>query len=343
VTASNTATCIPAFCIFDPTAEPSPAQVIFKGLLAKDELAVWIGHEKCFKTTVLLNLSICAAIGRDFLGFQFVAPQPLRVVMFDYESQDNSIHRRYDATCDAMKLSDELRDRLRDNLKIIELRKMVQQGQVIPRIDDSQQGEEFWRRAAATYPADLYSIDPMRCLHGGDENNSTLEKTLADIRSVFKSTIVIPHHMTKRSRNPKDNVRLSADMRLWSDGCRGSGAIKAHADVIVCQEHMKEDDTDVVYLGAFMKDAGDVDPMALEESAPESFLWVPQEKLPDELRRAYDVLRQSETTVWPTQAEAARRVILANNVSRATANRHVKNLIQRRLLTESGAGIGVAV
>ena len=148
-----------------PNSGESPSELIFKGFLAKDELAVWIGHEKCFKTIVVLNLCICAAIGRDFLGFQFAAPQPLRVVMFDYESQDNSIHRRYAAICNATRLSDEHRYQLLQNLKIIKLREMIQQGFVIPRIDDRNRGEAFWRDAAATYPADLYVIDPMGCLH----------------------------------------------------------------------------------------------------------------------------------------------------------------------------------
>jgi len=67
--------------------------------------------------------------------------------------------------------------------------------------------------------------------------------------------------MTKQSRKPGDNVRLAAEMRLWSDVARRSGAIKAHADVIVRQERAKEKDADIVYFGAFMKDAGDVDPM----------------------------------------------------------------------------------
>jgi hypothetical protein len=334
---TNTATSIPASCIFNPTAEPSPAQVIFRGFLAKDELAVWIGHEKCFKTTAVLNLCICAALGRDFLGFQYVAPQPIRVVMFDYESQDNSIHRRYDAICDAIKLSDGDRDRLRENLKIIELRKIIHEGQVIPRIDNRQHGEEFWRRAVADHPADLYVIDPMRCLHGGAENDSTIETTLGDIRRIFHSTIIIPHHMTKQSRNPKDNVRLVADMRLWSDGCRGSGAIKGHSDVIVCQDRVKEDDADVVYLGAFMKDAGDVDPMPLEESAPDSFLWVPRTKLPEKLHTALDMLRKTDIPSWPSRAAVA-GTLMSQGVKRATAFRHVKALIERKCLCEVNVG-----
>lgn len=334
----GTATSIPTSCLFDPAQEPSRTQVIFKGLLAKNELAVWLGHEKEFKTTVTLNLCICAAIGRDFLGFQFVAPRPLRVVMFDYESQDNSIHRRYHAICDAMGLSDGLRNRLRENLQIVELRRIIQSGQVIPRIDDGSPGAEFWRGAVVDHPADLYVIDPLRCLHGGTENDSVIEQTLAGIRQIFQSTIIIPHHMVKRSRNPKDNVHLKDNMRLWSDGCRGSGAIKGHADVIVCQERMTEDDMDIVYLGAFMKDAADVDPMPLVESKPDSFLWVPQTKLPDQLKHSLDILVRTAIPAWQNRSGVV-ETLMSAGVTRATAFRHVKQLILRKRLYEAdGSG-----
>ena len=342
MTVTSTATSIPASCIFDPTAEPLRRPVFFSGLLAKDELVVWIGREKDRKTTVVLNLAICAAIGRDFLGCRFVASTPLRVVIFDYESQDDSIHRRYHAICDAMKLSPEVRERLRQNLLIVELRRITQQGSVIPGIDTSH-GKEFWRRAVAEHPADLYIIDPMRCLHSQSENDSIIINTLTDIRNVFQNTLIIPHHMVKRSQNRKDNTRLADDMRLWSDGARGSGAIKAHADVIVCQERtIERDGTEVVHFGAFMKDAAEVEPMPLQESTPESFLWVPCEKLPDELRRSYDVLCQSGATSWRNQAEAAKTIILSIGVVRSTANRHVKSLIDRgRLIVESDGMIGL--
>src|SRR5271167_5202166 len=84
---------IPASYIFDPKAKHSHTEPIFAGLLARNELAVWIGHEKHRKTTLVLNLAVCASLGRDFLGSRFAAAAPLRVVMFDYESKDDSIDR----------------------------------------------------------------------------------------------------------------------------------------------------------------------------------------------------------------------------------------------------------
>jgi len=76
-TPNNPLFAIPAKYLFDPTAKPSPDEQIFAGFIAKDELAVWIGHEKHRKTTLVLDFAIAAAVGQDFLGFRFAAPAPL--------------------------------------------------------------------------------------------------------------------------------------------------------------------------------------------------------------------------------------------------------------------------
>jgi hypothetical protein len=84
--------------------------------------------------------------------------------------------------------------------------------------------DEYWREAVQTNPADLFIIDPFRNLQ--NENDSTIEGLLAKIRRTFgKSAVIIAHHMVKRSANKKENIRLVDDMRLFSDGGRGSGAI----------------------------------------------------------------------------------------------------------------------
>jgi RecA-family ATPase len=88
--------------IYEPTAQHSRAEQIFQGFLAKDELAVWIGHEKHRKTTLVLDFAVAAALGRDFLAFRFMPSTALRVVMFDYESKDDSIYRRSEAICNAL-------------------------------------------------------------------------------------------------------------------------------------------------------------------------------------------------------------------------------------------------
>jgi hypothetical protein len=348
---NNPPSAIPAKYLFDPTAKPSPDEQIFQGLLAKDELAVWIGHEKHRKTTLVLDFAISAALGQDFLGFRFAAPAPLRVVMFDYESKDNSIHRRRNKICEAMRLSTGLLARLAKNLTIVELRHMIHDGLKVPKIDKFYKttdgkhtfsGEDWWRSAVAEHPADLYIVDPLRCLHGSAESDSAIEETLRLIRGVFRRTTIIPHHTVKSSRNPKENVRLVDNMRLWSEQCRGSGAIKGHADLIVCQEREIQDETEIVCFGGFMKDSADIDPIPLVESAQESFLYVPHTDLPEKLATARDVLVASGVMSW-TNRSAMAETLIAGGVKRATAYNRIKQLIQYGVLRERTTGLDAGI
>src|SRR5207302_9305541 len=128
------------------------------------------------------------------------------------------------------------------------------------------------------------------------------------------------------------NGRLVDNRGLWSEQCRGSGAIKGHSDVIICQEReIDTDETEVVYLGGFMKDAGDIDPIPLVESATDSFWWTPQTKLPEQLHKSFEALRDSRITSWADRKTVAETLMLAG-VPRSTAFRHIKQLIQRGVL-----------
>src|SRR6516165_10139377 len=80
--------------IFDVSARIPLEQSIYEGLLAKGDLAVWLGREKHRKSNVLLQLAICAALARPFLHFRFCPEKPLKVVLLDYESRSQSLKQR---------------------------------------------------------------------------------------------------------------------------------------------------------------------------------------------------------------------------------------------------------
>ncbi len=138
----------------------------------------------------------------------------------------------------------------------------------------------------------------MRALHAEDEDDSRIvEGLLRSIRDVFgRAAVLIAHHVRKRGGNPKSIPRLVQDMRRWSDEARGSGALKAHADMIVCQERCEDLDGEVVYLGAFGKDWADLPPMRLKESGHETFHWVLSDALPDHLRLSLQHLKAAGGT-----------------------------------------------
>jgi hypothetical protein len=138
------------------------------------------------------------------------------------------------------------------------VRKVRQNGlsfERFPKTEQDKRGLSFWTQLIKEKPADLYLIDPMRCFHIGRENDSEIEVLLEQVRRFFGSAaVIISHHVRKQShKQGEDRVSLSVPgiMREWSDGARGSCAIKAHADVIVCQERKMEGEAEIVYFGAF--------------------------------------------------------------------------------------------
>jgi RecA-family ATPase len=305
------------------------------------DLAVWIGREKHRKSNLLLLLAIAAALGRSFLTFQYIARSPLRAVYVDYESKPTRLKQRYEGICSAMKLTIDEKRLLKDNLQIHLVRERLRTGSYIPRFpadaNKDQGAADWWKNFRQRHSADLYIFDPMRCLHAGDENDSKIEQLLASLRLVFgKATIIVAHHMRKRDK--KNDASLVGDMRAWSDGARGSVAIKAHSDVVVCQERVMENQTEVVYLGAFSKDAPDIEPLPLQESDAESFYWNISPHIPGYLRDSYNALRQAGTQ-FTSKSEAASAIKQATKVSRATAFRHVQGLEHRGLLVPEGAAM----
>lgn len=125
---------------FDPEEDVAEERVLFEGLLGASDLSVWVGREKHRKTNVLLQLSFCAALGRDFMTFRYRGGRPAKVVYVDYETKTGSLKHRYDAICREMGLTDEQRKCLKRNLRIIEVRKIRQTGKEFPRFPRTDVG-----------------------------------------------------------------------------------------------------------------------------------------------------------------------------------------------------------
>lgn len=338
---------------FDPSRKPEPEQPIFDGLLYRGDLAVWIGREKHRKSNVTLQLAICAALGRPFLHFRHGKGQPMQVVVLDYESKKAPFHKRYDAVCGSMALSDEERTSLQAHLCVILARELFKKGMKVPRFpvrvtkDEKNEAEEWWTRLAREYPADLYIFDPMRCLHAQDENDSNIEGLLSRLREMFpNAAMIVPHHMNRASLGTREGGGFATtlsqpdSLRMFANGCRGSTAINAHADVVVCQERKIEGDVETVYLGAYMKDAADVEPLPLVESDHQSFYWIVSRNVPEKLRVSYEALRRAARP-FSGAADAVAVLMAGQNghgATRATAYRHVKDLRDGGFLVTDNSG-----
>src|SRR6516164_8257987 len=63
--------------VFDPDVEPPADKPLYGDFISAGDLVLWLGREKNRKTNVLLQLAICAALGRDFLTLRFAGREPL--------------------------------------------------------------------------------------------------------------------------------------------------------------------------------------------------------------------------------------------------------------------------
>jgi hypothetical protein len=123
-----------------------------------------------------------------------------------------------------------------------------------------------------------------------------------------KAAIIIAHHMVKRNMNRKENVKVTQDMRLFSDGGRGSGAIKGYCDIVNTQEWSQQDGEEIVHWGAFGKNIADLNPRALVQTGPNSGLWVPTEVdgLSQTVKASLRALKEHRASlVFVSRAEAA--------------------------------------
>jgi len=322
---------------FDPYAHIPEEKLIYPGFLPEGDLAVWIGEEKSRKTTLLLQFAMCAALGKPFLTFPCARPEGLSVFFVDYESKEYSIQKRYSAIRDVMNLTPQEFLKLQANLHILEMRKAQRDGKrLLPPFPYTGNKKELepWKVLFKENPADLYIFDPMRSFHAADENDSgKMEKLFSGLREVSGgATTLISHHMRKNNQRGTE-VPLRENMRAWSDGARGSGAIKAHADVIVCQERTEIDGEEWLDWGLFLKDAADVLPRKLVESGPETFFWLTTRDVPGFLKNAYEVLKgHSYSTIELTQA------LINADISRTTAYRQIGHLKSHGLLVRGTDG-----
>jgi len=269
-------------------------------------------------------------------------------VVLDYESKSQTIKNRYEAIVAAMGLSEAAQNVLRANLQIVEMRKAFRNGMKFVRFpvkpergeaDEFKRAECEWRLFVRETAADLYIIDPMRCMHAQAENDSAIETLLTRVHEIFgDAAVVISHHLRKRDR--REEHKLKSDMRVWADEARGSSAITAHADTIVCQEREVEGGIEMLHLGAYLRDAADIEPMVLRESSLGSFFWQVALDIPLELSLCLDELRKSPEG-FPSRTAAAAVVQQTIGAGRSTAFSRISDLLNRGLLVESNGTLTV--
>lgn len=98
-------------------SEPPPPDQIIEGLFDKGDKFGIIGGSKQRKSFFFIQMMMCIATGRDFLGYR--VPKKRRVLMIQFEIQRNHYHRRIEKMAKALGISEE---ELGNNLLIINAR-----------------------------------------------------------------------------------------------------------------------------------------------------------------------------------------------------------------------------
>ncbi|MGA3318850.1 MAG: hypothetical protein ABSC64_20730, partial [Candidatus Korobacteraceae bacterium] len=185
-----------------------------------------------------------------------------------------------------------------------------------------------------------------RCLRVPIAMRTFYEPSLWILQHFLLTHLDLHHRLLSAKESDGSIVTLSqpGSLRLFSNGARGSTAINAHADVVVCQEQVFESDIETVYLGTYMKDCADVEPLPLVESDHESFYWTVSRKVPERLRASYETLRRAGGP-FEGQAGAVAVLMTGQNgrggATRPTAYRHVKQLHEGGFLIHKGGKLTI--
>ena len=260
------------FDLNSPIADLNTEKVVVENLLCADDLALWVGHEKQRKSTLLLQFCSCLASGRSFLGFRI--PQPVRVLYFDAESKRHDLAKRWAGIQQILPESEQ--QRVRENLKLIEGRKLLAHGLSLD--IKAQTLEEIIKKNET---AQLIVLDPLRIFYTGDEDKSSqVCEAMTQLRRIAHGrALIIVHHARKRNNSP-NQLHLDDDPYAWSDNTRGSNAWKAHADSIILQELRNDDELgEILHFAVIHRSFANISPLPLVTSET-TFAW--HERLADQ-------------------------------------------------------------
>lgn len=194
--------------IFRQVRIARPTDVI-RGLLVAGARAVVGGEPKrTRKTWLLLQLAICIAAGRPFLGFAIAASS--KVLFYSGEEPRWRVQERVRALGAGLGISDP------DTPLLVA-------GDDVPRIRLNDLAHLATLRATiAEYTPNVIVLEPWRRLHDLDENSSSeigpLLDSISDMAKATGAAIVLSHHTSKSGATTGGaSLRGSGDLRSWYD------------------------------------------------------------------------------------------------------------------------------
>jgi len=198
--------------------EPPELDPVLVGLFDRGDKLTIVAPSKSRKSFFVLQMLICLATGRDFLGWY--TPRMRNVLLLQYEVKECHLWRRARRMCRAMGVRP---DEIGDRMSVANLRGK-------PRVCDLPDGCE------------VVANDPLYKLMGGAEENeaSAMAMVLGRIDDVVQTqdvAAIIVHHDAKGRPGERANIDRGA----------GSGVLARDYDAgITLTPHKTEDDCFVV-------------------------------------------------------------------------------------------------
>jgi hypothetical protein len=188
--------------------DDGPVKWLVRDLWLGEGVGIIGGEPKTFKSFTAAQLATCVASGRPMFGRHEV--QRGRVLMYNAEDRPSMTRDRIARMCRALDVDiDDL------DLHLIDVSSL--------RLDDAEQMAKLSRTVAHLKPS-LLILDPLRDMHGLDENDAKLMSALLVPLRVLQRehhcAVIVVHHMaklTETQRRPGQRLRGSSALHGWVD------------------------------------------------------------------------------------------------------------------------------
>lgn len=325
-----------------PNVRPKTQQV--ENLLRERDLVLWIGPEKQGKTTVLYQLCVSLASGREFLGHK--VERPTRVTYLDFETEPEDLQFRISQYERILTPYEFLL--MKENLEVILLREELLKLDDEPSLKSGSPGHRLLKRLITEAKGEVLVLDPFQefATDVNELDNQDVRKALKEIQRLTQGkTYIVVHHL--RKADERSLLKINVDFRRWSDRVRGAQAFKGKADSVFGQSLVDDDDLgSILYLGAFGKRLT-LDPIPIVDSEQ---TWVWKERLSDSsLKEAESTLSEKDRALLNAIREVLKsggpmlRSEIAEKLpkgvsSRVTLYRRIPRLVASGFLKDTGDG-----
>jgi hypothetical protein len=206
-------------------ADEGPPRWLVRDLWLDQAVGIIGGEPKSYKSFAAAQLATCIASGKPMFGKYEV--QQGRVLMFNAEDRPAMTRHRIAQMCRSQDV-----DLASLDLHLIDVPAL--------RLDDDEQVNRLARTVRSMRPT-LLILDPMRDLHGLDENDaqivSALLSPLRVMQRNFGCSVMLVHHMAKATelgRRAGQRLRGTSALHGWIDSAlyltHKDGAIKVEVE-----------------------------------------------------------------------------------------------------------------